>query len=150
LVCDVTSLKAFLVSQKDKILMYDSERFSKIGELSIELLPTKTREKHHIIGMKLSPNEEYLAVISGKLLIMQENHPMQLWMFKKDDHERTFKPYSRIIIEGDEKLRKAFTQVSMDYCFKDNTGPSRDSLFFARADCIFEFNFETKEIRTWC
>ena len=61
-----------LVSKIDKIFIIDAETFQKVGEIPIKLLKTETREPNQIISMTLSKNQNYLAVISGKNLVMKQ------------------------------------------------------------------------------
>lgn len=52
--------------------------------MPISLLKADTREPNQIIAMAKSQDEEYLAVISGKILIMNEQKTNQLFIFKKE------------------------------------------------------------------
>jgi hypothetical protein len=65
-------MDAFLCSKVDKVVMYDSNTFQSFGELPITLLKTETREPNQVIAMQTCQNEQYLAIISGKNLIMNE------------------------------------------------------------------------------
>jgi len=62
----------FLVSKIDKIIMYDCETFEELDSVPVQLLKADTREPNQVIAMAKSQDEEYLAVISGKILIMNE------------------------------------------------------------------------------
>lgn len=81
----VQSMKAFLVGVKDKIKFYNVNTFEEITdcEIKIPLLKSFTREPNEIISMQISPKEDVLAVISGKKLIMDENKPNQIFIFKR-------------------------------------------------------------------
>lgn len=52
--------------------------------MPISLLKADTREPNQVIAMAKSQDEEYLAVISGKILIMNEQKTNQLFIFKKE------------------------------------------------------------------
>jgi len=63
-------LNCFLICQIDQIKIFSSETFRQIGMIPIKLLPTETREPNEIIGITKSKCEKWLAVVSGKHLIM--------------------------------------------------------------------------------
>lgn len=69
---EIGSSNIFLVTKVNKILMYDSSSFKLCGNIPISLLPTETREPNEIIGIEKSPCENWLAVVSGKNLVMNE------------------------------------------------------------------------------
>ena len=62
----------YLVSKIDKILMYNIDDYTYIDEVPIKLLKADTREPNQILQMVKDSNEQYLAVITGKKLIMNE------------------------------------------------------------------------------
>lgn len=68
---DLPLMNAFLITNIDKIYLYDSKTFQCIGEMPITLLKTEAREPNQIISLVKSRNEEYIACISGKNLIMK-------------------------------------------------------------------------------
>ena len=80
---EIGSSNVFLVTKTDKILMYDCLSFKLCGSIPITLLPTETREPNEIIGMEKSPCENWLAVVSGKNLVMNEQKQNQLFIFKR-------------------------------------------------------------------
>jgi hypothetical protein len=53
-------------------MFYDSNTFELMDILPIGLLPSVTREPNEVIAIQKCQNEQYLAVISGKNLIMNE------------------------------------------------------------------------------
>jgi hypothetical protein len=61
-----------LVSMVSEVLIIDNINYGVVGKLPINLLETSTREANEIIGMEKSEDEEMVAVISGKNLIMSE------------------------------------------------------------------------------
>jgi len=66
---DVTD--QILVTKVDKIFIIDANTFSIVGEIPITLLKTETREPNQILAMAKSTDESYLAVVSGKNLVMK-------------------------------------------------------------------------------
>lgn len=68
----VESQNAFMVSKRDTIKMFDARTFQELSDfkIDIQLLPSNSRERNEIIAMTTCHNEEYLAIISGKNLIM--------------------------------------------------------------------------------
>jgi len=73
----IESMNAFLVSKIDMIHFYDVDSFKELKEclIQIPLFKSDTREKNEIISMQLSTDENYIAVISGKNLVMNEQKP---------------------------------------------------------------------------
>ena len=69
---ELTKYKVFLVSNIDKVLMYDCDNFKQVGSLPIALLVTETREPNEVIGITYSQDQKWLAIISGKNLVMDE------------------------------------------------------------------------------
>ena len=65
-------MNAFLVAHIDQVNMYDNTEFKKIDTVPIKLLVTETREPNQIISMQKCQDEQYLALITGKILIMNE------------------------------------------------------------------------------
>jgi hypothetical protein len=52
---EIKSMGKFLVTEVDKVQMYDSYTFEKVGDpLPIKLLPTETREANEVIGIQVS------------------------------------------------------------------------------------------------
>lgn len=84
---DLPSMKAFAVTQIDKVYLYSSESFQRIGELPIALLKTETREPNQIISIRKSQDDNYVACISGKNLIMKQQKANQLFVFKREKKE---------------------------------------------------------------
>lgn len=61
-----------MVSQVDRVLIFDCNTYKQTGVLWIKLKESRTREPNQIIGMSLSKCQQYLGVITGKNLIMDE------------------------------------------------------------------------------
>ena len=63
-----------MVARLDKINFFDSNTFKQRHELSldIKLLKADTREPNQIISMAKSINDEFIGVITGKILVMSE------------------------------------------------------------------------------
>ena len=71
-VMELTTINGFMVTTKSGVLLYDSNNFQKIGALDITLLESVEREPNEVLAIQKCQNEEYLAVLTGKNLIMQE------------------------------------------------------------------------------
>ena len=56
----------------DHILICSNKTFREKGKIPIPLLKTESREPNEIIGIAKSPDEKFLALITGKNLIMEE------------------------------------------------------------------------------
>lgn len=76
------NLGVFLVTKVDKIIVYSSNTFQEVSEIPIMLLKTETREPNEVIAIQKCQNEMYLAVISGKNLIANEQQTNQLMIFR--------------------------------------------------------------------
>lgn len=143
---ELTTMNTFLVTKINQVLMFDSTTFKQCGEIPIQLLDSDTREPNEVIGLQKTQCENWLAIISGKNLIRNEQKQNQLFIFKrvaatdKLSYD-TFTLHKRIIL----KDIPFFKKVSMDYYFR-NEDYSR--LIFAKQDQIFEMNIETEEITT--
>jgi len=68
----IDSMGAFLVSKIDVVQFYDVNTFKETKEstIKIPLFPSTSREPNQIISMQVSGDEQYLAVLSGKNLVM--------------------------------------------------------------------------------
>jgi hypothetical protein len=73
----------FLCSKTDRVVKYDINTYQEIGEISITLFKTESREPNQIIALQKCQNEEWLAIISGKNLIRGEQKPNQLFIYKR-------------------------------------------------------------------
>lgn len=69
---ELVSLKTLVITKVDQVLMYDSETFAQYDEIPIKLLPTQAREPNEVIGVQKSDDERWLAIVSGKNLVMNE------------------------------------------------------------------------------
>ena len=149
---EIKSMGKFMVTETDKVSLYDSYTFEKYGEdLPIKLLPTETREPNEVIGIQISKCEQFVAVVTGKNLVKNEQKQNQVQIMKRrpsesgDESEDTFELYKRIIV----KDIPLFIKVVMQYYFKNAVGGGPpDSLIFAKKDIVFELNFETEAITT--
>lgn len=61
-----------MVSNINRVKIYDVDTLKEIGDISIELLKGETREPNMVLGLKKSDDEEWVAIISGRNLIMNE------------------------------------------------------------------------------
>lgn len=96
--------------------------------------------------MKKCQNEQYLAIISGKILIMNEQKTNQLFIFKRikshgEDGRDKFEQVHRHIV----KDLPIFQKVCMDYHFKYDDSMERDTIIFCKIDEIFELKFKVPE-----
>ena len=141
---DLPTMKAFLITNIDKIYMYDSETYQRIGEMPITLLQTETREPNQIIALRKSNDETYVACISGKNLIMKQQKPNQLFIFKrrpaqggetKDQFVQEFRLRVKDIA--------IFNKVSVQFYFKALRPGESDytTLIFVKQDRILELDF---------
>jgi hypothetical protein len=98
--------------------------------------------------MTKSQDEEYLAVISGKILIMNEQKTNQLFIFKKEKGQNgaieKYNQVNKVVLKEIE----FFKQVCMKFHFKPALNGVTDTIIFAKIDCIFEMNFKTDVINT--
>ena len=140
-----------MVTETDKVCMYDSYTFEKVGDdLPIKLLPTETREPNEVIGIQASKCEKFICVVTGKNLVKNEQKQNQLQIIKRvpsesgDEEDDTWELYKRIIV----KDIPLFNKVVMQFYFKESNGNDPDALIFAKKDIIFEMNFETEVITT--
>ena len=62
----------FLISKVDKMLIYDSITYQRVGEIPIKLFVSQEREPNEIIGYCATKDNEWIAIISGKNLIKSE------------------------------------------------------------------------------
>jgi hypothetical protein len=129
---EVEIINSFLVSKNDKIMLFNSDTYAITNEFKIKIHESTTREQNQILSMKMCEDEEYLAIISGKLLIKNEQQPNQLDIFIREGkdflHKSTLDLYSI----------KEFIFVSMDFYFMtantkgDPTSVEKTHLIFAK------------------
>lgn len=144
-------MNAFVVTEIKTLRFYHVDTFKEIEEarIDIPLLESVTREPNQIISVRISKNEDYLAVISGKNLIMNEQFPNQLFIFRKNKNinvgeSETFSLVKRIMI----KDRPDFKKISMQFNFKKSRGSNEPTrLIFARQDALIELNIETEQTK---
>ena len=72
---ELASMSCFIITKLDEIIVYDSYTFQVITENKVPLLESTSREPNEIISIQACENESYLAVISGKNLIKDEQFP---------------------------------------------------------------------------
>lgn len=144
---ELHTMDTFLVAKVDTISVYDTDTFEVLGQVPITLLKADTREPNQVIAMQKCQNEEYIAVISGKILIMNEQKTNQLFILKRQRNQNgerdTFVQYKRVLL----KDLAEFRQVSMNFHFKQTSGVVKNTLIFAKIDKIFELNFETEQLQ---
>lgn len=149
---DLPKHNALLVTKVDKIYLYDSRDFSTIGQIPINLLKTETREPNQIISMTKSPDEELIAVMSGKNLIMKQQKVNQLFVFEKksrDPEPIKYELKKRIIVKDIPLMNKVCMQYYFELFDKDGRKKQEiDSLIFVKADRVIRMNIETEFIDT--
>ena len=62
----------FLVAKIDQVLIYDNQTFQQCGKIPITLMKADSREPNQIIGLVASKDEKWVAIISGKNLVMNQ------------------------------------------------------------------------------
>ena len=64
----------FLVSNIDNIQTFNAIDYSEVDKnlMEVKLMPTEERERNEVISMAICPYERYIAVITGKNLIKNE------------------------------------------------------------------------------
>ena len=100
--------------------------------------------------MQIDKTQNFLAVITGKNLIMGEQKPNQIFIFKRtknlnatSDVSDKFDLLKNIIIKDNPELEK----ICMQFYFKNTKyGRDPDTLIFARQHEITQLNFITNEI----
>ena len=127
---EVEIINSFLVSKNDKIMLFNQDTYALTDEFKIKIHESTTREQNQILSMKMCEDEVYLAIISGKLLIKNEQQPNQLDIFIRDgktfNHQSTLDLYSI----------KEFIFVSMDFYFM-TTNASGGPTSVEKTDLIF-------------
>ena len=75
----IEAMNAFLISKTDRIKFFDTKTYKEIKECEIKIplleKKAKEREPNQIISLQISQDQNLLAVISGKNLIMNEQKP---------------------------------------------------------------------------
>ena len=107
----------FMVTETDKVVIYDSYTFEKVGDpLPIKLLPTETREPNEVIGIQSSQCEQWVAVVTGKNLVKNEQKQNQIQMMRRvesasgDEEDDTWELYKRIIVKDMALFNKVVMQ----------------------------------------
>ena len=124
--------------------MFSNITLTQIGYLPIPLLDSETREPNQIIGLQKSEDENYIAVVSGKNLVMDVQKQNQLFIFKKKRAkiamtQDEFVLHKRIVV----KDLPIFNEVCMNFHFNDSM-----EIIFVKADQVFKINVESEEVTT--
>jgi hypothetical protein len=103
--------------------------------------------------MQVSQKEDYLAVISGKNLVINQQKANQLFVFRRivnistTNEPDTWSLIQRIVI----KDLPEFDKICMQYHFKiAKGGKDPTHLIFARQEKIFTLDFNTEAVHTLC
>lgn len=102
---EIKSEGKFLVAKIDKVKIYDTDNYLECGELEIKLLPTETREPNEIISLQCCQSDEYLAIISGKNLIMNEQKPNQLFVYRRQPDGSYGNFIHRVVVKDIEHFK---------------------------------------------
>ena len=101
--------------------------------------------------MAKSKCENFVAIISGKNLIKDEQKQNQLFVFKRtrtkhEFHYDKWEQIKRIVV----KDIPFFNKVCMQYHFKNTASElvEPDTIIFVKKEEIFEMNFQTEQIKT--
>jgi hypothetical protein len=81
---EIQRFDLILVTNVDELLWVENKTYQKVGHIHIPMSKTETRENNEIIGLQKSDCENYIAVVSGKNLIMDEQHQSKLIVFKRN------------------------------------------------------------------
>lgn len=128
--------------------MFDQDTFHFCGSIPIKLADSSTRERTEILGIQKSRDENWLAVTSGKNLIMNWQKHIQLIIFKRIEATNpldydTFKISKRVVLKDIPE----FKGVGVKFHFKNaEKGQDPDTLICVNMNCIFELNFVTKRV----
>lgn len=66
---ELPSVNMLLITQFDRVMVMNSETYKMQDKFPINLMTSIEREPNQIISMAASQNEEWVAVISGKILV---------------------------------------------------------------------------------
>ena len=69
---EIPSMEIIVATNVDHLLMFENKSFKLVGKIPIPLMKTESREPNEIIGIQKSDDENFLGIISGKNLIMDE------------------------------------------------------------------------------
>jgi hypothetical protein len=97
----ISSVEVFIVSKDNCLFVYDSRNFQRIYEetLELKLIESDTKESNHIISIAMDENDMYLAILAGKSLIMGEQEPIQLFIYKINDIKKRSKKEALFTLE---------------------------------------------------
>jgi hypothetical protein len=78
---------AFMISQTNKVTIYNSQTFAQTSTLPITLMDSKTREPTQILELQKSDDEVFVGAVSGKNLIKDMTKVNQIWVFTQGKPE---------------------------------------------------------------
>ena len=148
----IDSMNAFLVSKIDTVKFYSIDTFREIEECKIKIALEKAesneREKNEIITMQISACQKMLAIISGKNLIMNEQKPSKLYLYKRTKNQDPTKmDLFKHIKTIDMSKIKELDKISMRFFFKNTKGDKEpNEIIFAKQDSIVVLNVDQKEV----
>jgi hypothetical protein len=106
---------------------------------------TQAREPNEIIAIQKCQNDEYIAVISGKRLIGNEEKINQLFVFRyvEGSNPAKFEKVTRVLL----KEMPEFTQTCMNFHFENiKDTKERSKIIFAKKNQIFSLDFMRTKI----
>ena len=86
---EVASMGKIFVTNVNVIDVFSNKTFRKLFTIPIPLLKDEAREPNEIIGIQGSPDEKWIAIVTGKNLIMDEQKQNQLFIFKKQPKSKS-------------------------------------------------------------
>lgn len=66
-------MDAFIVAHLDSVTLYNVDTFKKISKLPINLIKSDTREDNKVIFMGKREDLQYISIIAGQQLVMNED-----------------------------------------------------------------------------
>ena len=141
------TMGTFIVAREDTACIFDSDNYKELGHLDITLLKSEEREPNEILAMQKCQNEEYLAVITGKNLIMNQQKFNQLYIFRREKvhgEKDTFKQIDRIVL----KENPIFDRVCKEFHFVEQPGIERTAMIFANQNEVFELDIRSHQVHT--
>ena len=146
---ELECINAIIVTEINKVRIYDSVTYELCGEIKVQLLAAEGREAPQMIGIEKSKDENWLAIITGRNLVKGAQAQNQLFVFKRNPGKKAgdkdlFEEYKWIKIRDIPE----FDKVVMEFFFKNSEDPTLPptSILFAKKENIFELNIETSAV----
>jgi hypothetical protein len=142
---------AFIISQTNKVTIYNSQTFAPASTLPISLIDSNSREPSQVLELQKSEDEVFVGAVSGKNLIKDRKQINQLWIFtlgkpegESSDSDDTidYRLYKNIKVFD----KPEFKGVASEFQFTSDSKPGNVSLIFIRSDKIFKIDVDTEVI----